>query len=115
MSTTFTLRVKTGDKKYAGTDANVYAILYGTKDDTGRYVNTILLYIQLPYLTLLICTLVNLICTSYVCVPTTAKLTLLFPNSFHCFYHIIASKSHDIKCENEKPVETAKMLIIKIS
>ncbi|XP_028828916.1 lipoxygenase homology domain-containing protein 1 isoform X1 [Denticeps clupeoides] len=35
MSTTFTLRVKTGDKKYAGTDANVYAILYGTKDDTG--------------------------------------------------------------------------------
>ncbi|XP_076139289.1 lipoxygenase homology domain-containing protein 1-like [Alosa pseudoharengus] len=35
MSTTFTLRVKTGEKKYAGTDANVYAILYGTKDDTG--------------------------------------------------------------------------------
>ncbi|XP_030623777.1 lipoxygenase homology domain-containing protein 1 [Chanos chanos] len=35
MSTTFTLRIKTGEKKYAGTDANVYAILYGTKDDTG--------------------------------------------------------------------------------
>ncbi|KAJ8400007.1 hypothetical protein AAFF_G00400460, partial [Aldrovandia affinis] len=35
MSTTYTLRVKTGDKKYAGTDANVFAILYGTKDDTG--------------------------------------------------------------------------------
>ena len=36
MSTTFTVRVKTGDKKYAGTDANVYAIMYGTKDDTGE-------------------------------------------------------------------------------
>ncbi|KAI1905273.1 hypothetical protein AGOR_G00014410 [Albula goreensis] len=35
MSTTYTLRVKTGEKKYAGTDANVFAILYGTKDDTG--------------------------------------------------------------------------------
>ncbi|XP_059398613.1 lipoxygenase homology domain-containing protein 1 [Carassius carassius] len=35
MSTTFTMRVKTGEKKSAGTDANVYAILYGTKDDTG--------------------------------------------------------------------------------
>ncbi|KAJ8339353.1 hypothetical protein SKAU_G00361390 [Synaphobranchus kaupii] len=35
MSTTYTLRIKTGEKKYAGTDANVFAILYGTKDDTG--------------------------------------------------------------------------------
>ncbi|KAL4660900.1 lipoxygenase homology domain-containing protein 1-like [Arapaima gigas] len=35
MSTTFSLRIKTGDKKYAGTDANVFAILYGAKDDTG--------------------------------------------------------------------------------
>uniref|UniRef100_A0A8C9SD10 Lipoxygenase homology PLAT domains 1 n=1 Tax=Scleropages formosus TaxID=113540 RepID=A0A8C9SD10_SCLFO len=35
MSTTFSLWIKTGDKKYAGTDANVFAILYGTKDDTG--------------------------------------------------------------------------------
>uniref|UniRef100_A0AAY5K4A4 PLAT domain-containing protein n=1 Tax=Esox lucius TaxID=8010 RepID=A0AAY5K4A4_ESOLU len=35
MSTTFTMKVKTGDKKYAGTDSNVFAILYGTKDDTG--------------------------------------------------------------------------------
>ncbi|XP_016306772.1 lipoxygenase homology domain-containing protein 1-like [Sinocyclocheilus anshuiensis] len=35
MSTTFTMRVKTGEKKSAGTDANIYAILYGTKDDTG--------------------------------------------------------------------------------
>uniref|UniRef100_A0A8C8HBG1 PLAT domain-containing protein n=1 Tax=Oncorhynchus tshawytscha TaxID=74940 RepID=A0A8C8HBG1_ONCTS len=35
MSTTFTMRVKTGDKKYAGTDANLFAILYGMKDDTG--------------------------------------------------------------------------------
>ncbi len=31
------MRVKTGEKKYAGTDANVHAILYGTKDDTGNY------------------------------------------------------------------------------
>uniref|UniRef100_A0A3P8UHJ0 Lipoxygenase homology PLAT domains 1 n=1 Tax=Cynoglossus semilaevis TaxID=244447 RepID=A0A3P8UHJ0_CYNSE len=35
MSTTYTVQVKTGDKKYAGTDANVFMILYGTKDDTG--------------------------------------------------------------------------------
>ncbi|KAF7660325.1 hypothetical protein LDENG_00284760 [Lucifuga dentata] len=35
MSTTYAIRIKTGDKKYAGTDANVYTILYGTKDDTG--------------------------------------------------------------------------------
>ncbi|KAL1253398.1 hypothetical protein QQF64_018091 [Cirrhinus molitorella] len=35
MSTTFTMRVKTGEKKNAGTDANVFTILYGTKDDTG--------------------------------------------------------------------------------
>ncbi|KAL0965208.1 hypothetical protein UPYG_G00278200 [Umbra pygmaea] len=35
MSTTFTMKVKTGDKKYAGTDSNVFATLYGTKDDTG--------------------------------------------------------------------------------
>ncbi|XP_061589573.1 lipoxygenase homology domain-containing protein 1 [Cololabis saira] len=36
MSTTYTVRVKTGDKKYAGTDANVFMTLYGTKDDTGK-------------------------------------------------------------------------------
>nr|XP_019938128.1 PREDICTED: lipoxygenase homology domain-containing protein 1 isoform X2 [Paralichthys olivaceus] len=35
MSTTYTILIKTGDKKYAGTDANVFMILYGTKDDTG--------------------------------------------------------------------------------
>ncbi|XP_070780971.1 lipoxygenase homology domain-containing protein 1 [Enoplosus armatus] len=35
MSTTYTVRIKTGDKKYAGTDANVFMILYGTKDDSG--------------------------------------------------------------------------------
>uniref|UniRef100_A0A8C3ALE5 Lipoxygenase homology PLAT domains 1 n=1 Tax=Cyclopterus lumpus TaxID=8103 RepID=A0A8C3ALE5_CYCLU len=35
MSTTYTMRIKTGDKKYAGTDANIFMILYGTKDDTG--------------------------------------------------------------------------------
>nr|XP_015194523.1 PREDICTED: lipoxygenase homology domain-containing protein 1 isoform X1 [Lepisosteus oculatus] len=34
-STTYTIRVKTGEKKHAGTDANVFAILYGEKDDTG--------------------------------------------------------------------------------
>lgn len=36
MSTTYTIRIKTGDIKYAGTDANVFMILYGTKDDTGN-------------------------------------------------------------------------------
>ncbi|KAJ8405697.1 hypothetical protein AAFF_G00316770 [Aldrovandia affinis] len=35
MSRTYTLKIKTGDKKYAGTDANVFAILYGEKDDSG--------------------------------------------------------------------------------
>ncbi|XP_057675206.1 lipoxygenase homology domain-containing protein 1-like isoform X2 [Corythoichthys intestinalis] len=35
MSTTYTVRLKTGDKKYAGTDANVFMTLYGIKDDTG--------------------------------------------------------------------------------
>ncbi|KAK7934244.1 hypothetical protein WMY93_005140 [Mugilogobius chulae] len=35
MSTTYTLKIKTGEKKYAGTDANVYAILFGENDDTG--------------------------------------------------------------------------------
>ncbi|RMC16365.1 hypothetical protein DUI87_06692 [Hirundo rustica rustica] len=34
-STTYTVKVKTGDKKNAGTDANVFIILYGSKDDTG--------------------------------------------------------------------------------
>lgn len=35
MSTTYTVRIKTGEKKYAGTDADVFMSLYGTKDDTG--------------------------------------------------------------------------------
>lgn len=35
MSTTYTLKIKTGEKKNAGTDANVYAILFGENDDTG--------------------------------------------------------------------------------
>ncbi|XP_070707153.1 lipoxygenase homology domain-containing protein 1 [Pempheris klunzingeri] len=35
MTTTYTTRIKTGDKKYAGTDANVFMILFGAKDDTG--------------------------------------------------------------------------------
>ncbi|XP_062984875.1 lipoxygenase homology domain-containing protein 1 [Elgaria multicarinata webbii] len=34
-STTFTVTVRTGDKKHGGTDANVFIVLYGTKDDTG--------------------------------------------------------------------------------
>ncbi|XP_063036774.1 lipoxygenase homology domain-containing protein 1 [Melospiza melodia melodia] len=34
-STTYSVKVKTGDKKNAGTDANVFIILYGSKDDTG--------------------------------------------------------------------------------
>lgn len=40
MSTTYTLKIKTGEKKYAGTDANVFAVLFGEKDDTGElYIN----------------------------------------------------------------------------
>uniref|UniRef100_A0A3B5A4B4 Lipoxygenase homology domain-containing protein 1-like n=1 Tax=Stegastes partitus TaxID=144197 RepID=A0A3B5A4B4_9TELE len=35
MSTTYTLKIKTGEKKYAGTDANVFAVLFGENDDTG--------------------------------------------------------------------------------
>ncbi|XP_043570379.1 lipoxygenase homology domain-containing protein 1-like [Chiloscyllium plagiosum] len=34
-STTYTVRVKTGEKKNAGTDANVFITLFGEKDDTG--------------------------------------------------------------------------------
>ncbi|KAM4708199.1 lipoxygenase homology domain-containing protein 1 [Discoglossus pictus] len=34
-STTYTVKVKTGEKKNSGTDANVFIILYGEKDDTG--------------------------------------------------------------------------------
>uniref|UniRef100_A0A3B3CLJ0 Lipoxygenase homology PLAT domains 1b n=1 Tax=Oryzias melastigma TaxID=30732 RepID=A0A3B3CLJ0_ORYME len=34
MSTTYTVKIKTGEKKYAGTDANVFAILFGENDDT---------------------------------------------------------------------------------
>lgn len=36
MSTTYTIKIKTGEKKYAGTDANVFAILFGENDDTGK-------------------------------------------------------------------------------
>lgn len=36
MSTTYTIKIKTGEKKYAGTDANVFAILFGENDDTGE-------------------------------------------------------------------------------
>ncbi|XP_021542012.1 lipoxygenase homology domain-containing protein 1 isoform X2 [Neomonachus schauinslandi] len=34
-STTFSVTVKTGDKKNAGTDANVFITLFGTQDNTG--------------------------------------------------------------------------------
>uniref|UniRef100_A0A4W3HXD7 Lipoxygenase homology PLAT domains 1 n=1 Tax=Callorhinchus milii TaxID=7868 RepID=A0A4W3HXD7_CALMI len=34
-STTYTVRVKTGDKKNAGTDSNIFINLYGEHDDTG--------------------------------------------------------------------------------
>lgn len=33
---TFNLKVKTGDVKSASTDANVYVILYGKNDDSGK-------------------------------------------------------------------------------
>uniref|UniRef100_A0A8D1VBR1 PLAT domain-containing protein n=1 Tax=Sus scrofa TaxID=9823 RepID=A0A8D1VBR1_PIG len=34
-STTFSVTIKTADKKNAGTDANVFITLFGTQDDTG--------------------------------------------------------------------------------
>ncbi|KAM9225590.1 lipoxygenase homology domain-containing protein 1 isoform 3-T3 [Dugong dugon] len=34
-STTFSVTIKTGDKKNAGTDANVFVTLFGTQDNTG--------------------------------------------------------------------------------
>ncbi|NP_001099602.4 lipoxygenase homology domain-containing protein 1 isoform 1 [Rattus norvegicus] len=34
-STTFSVTIKTGDKKNAGTDANVFITLFGTKDNNG--------------------------------------------------------------------------------
>ncbi|XP_059845764.1 lipoxygenase homology domain-containing protein 1 [Hypanus sabinus] len=34
-STTYNVKIKTGEKKNAGTDANVFIILFGEKDDTG--------------------------------------------------------------------------------
>lgn len=36
MSTTYTVKVKTGEKKSAGTDANVFIVLFGENDETGR-------------------------------------------------------------------------------
>ena len=33
--TTYEVTVKTGDVRHAGTDANVYMVLYGEKDDSG--------------------------------------------------------------------------------
>ncbi len=34
--TAYRLRVRTSDVRYAGTDANVFAVLYGTKGDSGE-------------------------------------------------------------------------------
>ena len=39
--TTFHVYVYTGDKFGAGTDANVYVILHGEHDDTGRYIDQV--------------------------------------------------------------------------
>lgn len=39
MSTTYTVKIKTGEKKNAGTDANVYVVLFGENDDTGRILS----------------------------------------------------------------------------
>lgn len=44
MSTTYTLKIKTGEKKNAGTDANVFAILFGENDDTGM-ISTMLWHV----------------------------------------------------------------------
>lgn len=35
MSTTYTIKIKTGEKKNGGTDANVFAVLIGENDNTG--------------------------------------------------------------------------------
>lgn len=43
MSTTYTVKIKTGEKKYAGTDANVFAILFGENDDTGENSHSVLI------------------------------------------------------------------------
>lgn len=34
--TTYKVSVKTGDVRGAGTDANVYMVLYGESDDSGQ-------------------------------------------------------------------------------
>lgn len=44
MSTTYTLKIKTGERKHAGTDANVFAVLFGENDDTGM-INTLFRHI----------------------------------------------------------------------
>lgn len=36
MSTTYTVKIKTGEKKSAGTDANIFIVLFGENDNTGR-------------------------------------------------------------------------------
>lgn len=43
MSTTYTIKIKTGEKKYAGTDANVFAILFGENDDTGESNHSVMI------------------------------------------------------------------------
>lgn len=52
MSTTYTLKIKTGEKKHAGTDANVFAILFGENDDTGDIIHcNNQAYLWLPHVT----------------------------------------------------------------
>lgn len=38
MSTTYTIKIKTGEKKYAGTDSDIFIILFGENDDTGEII-----------------------------------------------------------------------------
>lgn len=53
MSTTYTLKIKTGEKKHAGTDANVFVILFGENDDTGEklYFTSVLALLWQPHAT----------------------------------------------------------------
>lgn len=53
MSTTYTLKIKTGEKKHAGTDANVFVILFGENDDTGEklYLAGVLALLWQPHAT----------------------------------------------------------------
>ena len=46
--TTYDVTVKTGDVRHAGTDANVYLVLYGENDDSGlMLVNNVIYFVCL--------------------------------------------------------------------